>query len=100
MSLFLASISQQINFPIVSRVSLSSHNWLRVKGYIERPSRDQYRLSEKIRSLFQRTRPRDLYDVWKLSKLGLDVSEILTIKFDSKGIDLDIPELFQCSISK
>jgi len=28
--------------------------------------------AEKIRSLFQRTRPRDLYDVWYLSKLGLD----------------------------
>ena len=25
-------------------------------------------LSEKIRALFQRTRPRDLYDVWKLSE--------------------------------
>ena len=50
-------------------------------------------LSEKVRSLFQRTRPRDLYDVWKLSQLGVDVSGIIRSKFDVKEVDFDIPKL-------
>ena len=49
--------------------------------------------AEKIRSLFQRTRPRDLYDVWYLSKLGLDVSSIIDEKFRFKGVDVDFDVL-------
>jgi len=52
-------------------------------------------LSEKVRSLFQRTRLRDLYDVWKLSQLGVDVSGILRSKFDVKEVDFDIPKLVE-----
>ncbi|MHA1363129.1 MAG: nucleotidyl transferase AbiEii/AbiGii toxin family protein [Candidatus Freyarchaeota archaeon] len=44
---------------------------------------------EKIRSLFQRTRPRDLYDVWYLSKLGLDVSGIIYKKFKFKRVSVN-----------
>ena len=50
-------------------------------------------LSEKIRALFQRTRPRDLYDVWKLSELELDVSSILGEKFYFKDVTFDIEVL-------
>jgi predicted nucleotidyltransferase component of viral defense system len=50
-------------------------------------------LAEKIRSLFQRTRPRDLYDVWRLSKLELDVTKILRDKFEFKGIAFDLRDL-------
>ena len=49
--------------------------------------------AEKIRSLFQRTRPRDLYDVWRLSKLGLDVSDIIAKKFRFKGVSPDLDSL-------
>ena len=49
--------------------------------------------AEKIRSLFQRTRPRDLYDVWYLSKLGLDVSSIIDEKFKFKGVKVDFDGL-------
>ena len=49
--------------------------------------------SEKIRSLFERTRPRDLYDVWRLSALDLDVSEIIDEKFRFKDVTLDIGDL-------
>jgi len=49
--------------------------------------------AEKIRSLFQRTRPRDLYDVWYLSKLELDVSGIILKKFKFKGVDFDLESL-------
>ena len=45
--------------------------------------------AEKIRSLFQRTRPRDLYDIWYLSKLGLDVSGIIDEKFRFKEVKAD-----------
>jgi predicted nucleotidyltransferase component of viral defense system len=42
--------------------------------------------SEKIRALFERTRPRDLYDVWRLKGIGLDVSRIVVRKFDFKRV--------------
>ncbi|WP_202319137.1 nucleotidyl transferase AbiEii/AbiGii toxin family protein [Archaeoglobus neptunius] len=51
--------------------------------------------AEKIRSLFQRTRPRDLYDVWLLSKLGLDVSGIIDEKFRFKGVKADFDGLLR-----
>ena len=51
--------------------------------------------AEKIRSLFQRTRARDLYDVYRLAQ-GTEtdrqaVSGILEAKFRSKAVTLDIP---------
>ncbi|MHA1771485.1 MAG: nucleotidyl transferase AbiEii/AbiGii toxin family protein [Candidatus Thorarchaeota archaeon] len=42
--------------------------------------------AEKIRSLFERTRPRDLYDVWQLSQLHLKVIDILSTKFEAKQV--------------
>ena len=50
-------------------------------------------LAEKIRSLFQRTRPRDLYDVWTLSNQKQDISVILEKKFKSKNTEFDITNL-------
>ena len=52
-------------------------------------------LAEKIRSLFQRTRPRDLYDVWFLWKEWkkvdkTKVQQILPKKFKFKNVKLDI----------
>ncbi len=49
-------------------------------------------MSEKIRSLFQRTRPRDLYDVWFLwEKVDMaEVKGILPGKFSIKEVKLDI----------
>lgn len=49
--------------------------------------------AEKIRTVFQRTRPRDLYDVWYLSRVGLDVSNVLSKKFEFKRIEPNIDEL-------
>jgi len=49
--------------------------------------------AEKIRALFERTRPRDLYDVWRLSELDLDVSEIIHDKFDFRDVTPDIDDL-------
>jgi len=50
-------------------------------------------IAEKIRALFERTRPRDLYDVWQLSKLGIDVSDIIIDKFRFKDVTLDLDNL-------
>ena len=56
-------------------------------------------LAEKVRSLFQRTRPRDLYDVWYLlSKYKLsisDVSHIVAKKCKFKSVKLDFKELIR-----
>lgn len=49
--------------------------------------------AEKIRALFERTRPRDLYDVWRLSGLDLDVSDMIHDKFDFRDVTLDIDDL-------
>lgn len=51
--------------------------------------------AEKIRSLFQRTRPRDLYDISKLSEF-IDherVNDLVPGKFAQKDILLDIEDL-------
>ena len=49
---------------------------------------------EKIRSLYQRTRPRDLYDIWYLNSLNLKIdSEVLDKKFNFKNITKDLNEL-------
>jgi predicted nucleotidyltransferase component of viral defense system len=53
----------------------------KVKGY---SLKELY--SEKVRSLFQRVRPRDLYDIWILSKENLDVGDIIQEKFGSVGV--------------
>jgi len=49
-------------------------------------------MAEKIRSLFQRTRPRDLYDIWKLwDKVDWSIIEgIIQEKFFFKKIDYDL----------
>lgn len=49
--------------------------------------------SEKIRALFERTRPRDLYDVWRLGEFGLDVSDIIYRKFRFKNVAFDTDDL-------
>lgn len=52
-------------------------------------------VAEKIRSLFERTRPRDLYDVWYLwSRIDKDnVLKILPEKFRVKNVEMDIEDL-------
>jgi len=49
-------------------------------------------MAEKIRSIFQRTRSRDLYDVWQLSShVDQDrVKSILYQKCEHKSVDIDI----------
>jgi len=49
--------------------------------------------AEKMRALFERTRPRDLYDVWRLSGLELDVTGIVAGKFGFKGVRFDLDGL-------
>jgi len=49
--------------------------------------------AEKIRALFERTRSRDLYDVWRLSQLELDVSYIISDKFRFKGVKFNLEAL-------
>lgn len=51
-------------------------------------------MAEKIRSLFQRTRPRDLYDVWYLwDKIDRrKVFKILPEKFKTKNVEMDIKD--------
>lgn len=51
-------------------------------------------LAEKIRSLFQRTRPRDLYDIWCLWNRveKKKVLEILPEKFKTKNVEMDIKD--------
>ncbi|MFW5907165.1 MAG: nucleotidyl transferase AbiEii/AbiGii toxin family protein [Candidatus Natronoplasma sp.] len=52
-------------------------------------------IAEKIRSLFERTRPRDLYDIWKLyEKIDEDtVEDVLKEKCDFKEIERELDEL-------
>lgn len=51
-------------------------------------------LIEKIRAVFQRGFPRDLYDVWHLLKNGVKVDNVLLDeKFKYKGIKIDIFQL-------
>ena len=52
-------------------------------------------MAEKMRSLFERIRPRDLYDVWNLhNKINkVRVSSILSEKCRSKNVKLDISSL-------
>lgn len=45
-------------------------------------------LAEKIRSLVQRKKPRDLYDIWFLLKAGVTPSQKLVTQ---KFVDLDLP---------
>lgn len=54
-------------------------------------------MAEKIRTVFERTRPRDIYDVVSLRALTNmdDVLSILPDKFEMKGIEPDIEELVE-----
>jgi len=52
-------------------------------------------MAEKIRSLFERTRPRDLYDVWFLDP-KIERSRVLVIlpkKFEIRGVKFDLSSL-------
>ena len=48
-------------------------------------------LAEKVRSLFERTRPRDLYDTWYISNIikTSDIIPIIKKKFDFKQIKIN-----------
>lgn len=50
--------------------------------------------AEKVRSLFQRTRPRDLYDIWRLKDIAQwrDITGIISGKFKVKGVQPEIEE--------
>ena len=51
-------------------------------------------LAEKIRSIFQRGFPRDLYDVWYLLENGVKVDKaLIDEKFNFKGIRVDIQQI-------
>ena len=54
-------------------------------------------MAEKIRSLFQRTRSRDLYDIWQLADRvnREDVKSILLKKCEKKGVIVDLTLLNQ-----
>ncbi len=49
--------------------------------------------AEKVRSLFERTRPRDLYDVWYLNKKVTFEKTLFKKKCEFKKIEPDIDEL-------
>lgn len=49
--------------------------------------------TEKIRSLFERTRPRDLYDVWYLSAHTTLSQTLLKKKFENKNITPDLKDI-------
>lgn len=53
--------------------------------------------AEKVRSLFERTRPRDLYDVWYLSKI-VELEEAVPVirrKFEHRGVELRIKQFLE-----
>lgn len=52
-------------------------------------------VAEKIRALFERTRPRDLYDVWRLHN-AIDNGKVLNILYKKcmvKGVEIDVQSL-------
>lgn len=51
--------------------------------------------AEKLRSLFERTRPRDLYDAWYLSNIlnVIDIIPVIKRKFEFKHIELSLERL-------
>ena len=53
--------------------------------------------AEKVRSLIERTRPRDLYDVWYLSRMvGLEeVVPVIMRKFEHRGLELRMERLLE-----
>lgn len=51
--------------------------------------------SEKIRALFERTRPRDLYDIRMLKDFELEISDVVVRKFHFKEIVFDLEDLEQ-----
>ncbi len=54
-------------------------------------------MAEKIRAVFERTRPRDIYDIVSLRALANmdDVLRVLPDKFGIKGVEPDIKELVE-----
>ncbi len=55
--------------------------------------------AEKVRALFQRAWPRDLYDVWRLLRLNTNIyKEVIYKKFEYKNINADISDLLKREI--
>jgi len=53
--------------------------------------------AEKIRSLFERTRPRDLYDVWYLSRI-VELEKAVPVirrKFEHRGMELRVERFLE-----
>lgn len=94
-------LSIKLDFTTTDREDVLLSPWTRkiLHPYSDRLNSEihVYRLeeifSEKIRSLFERTRPRDLYDVWRLMKHKLDASNLIKKKFDNKQVEFNIKEL-------
>ena len=58
--------------------------------------------AEKVRSLFERTRPKDLYDVWYLSKV-IEIERaapIIRKKLKHRGIEFRIEQLLKRSLKE
>jgi len=51
--------------------------------------------AEKVRSIFERTRPRDLYDVWYLSRMVKleETVPVIRRKFEHRGLELRVERL-------
>lgn len=86
------SANEEVMLPTVDRKInhiFSDNFYGTVKSYDVREI-----LIEKIRSIFQRGFPRDLYDVWYLFENGVKINkELLEKKFSYKGIKIDISQL-------
>ena len=52
-------------------------------------------MAEKIRALFERTRPRDLYDIWYLKrKINIpSIKDLIYKKCEFKKVNIDISDL-------
>jgi predicted nucleotidyltransferase component of viral defense system len=90
-------VSEQILLPLHQKIiyhHFSDHLEASVTSY----SLEEI-MAEKIRSIFQRTRPRDLYDIWQLSsQVDRDqVKSILNRKCEYKGVVLDISRVLERS---
>ena len=53
--------------------------------------------AEKVRSVFERVRPRDLYDVWYLSRM-VELKEVVPVikrKFEHRGVELRMEQFLR-----
>jgi predicted nucleotidyltransferase component of viral defense system len=83
-------VSEQVLLPVQQK-SIYHHFSDHLEASVTSYSLEEI-MAEKIRSIFQRTRPRDLYDIWQLSsRVDSDqVKSILSRKCEHKGVVLDI----------